>query len=80
MLIHRQENFMQIQFSNGLISSLKKDIEKTPNFKMKAVISIHDCMPETMDKIQRILKWLKERNIPPVTLLVVPGKNWKKII
>ena len=43
---------------------------------MKAVISIHDCMPETMDKIQCILKWLKERNIPPVTLLVVPGKNW----
>ena len=29
-----------------------------------------------MDKIQCILKWLKERNIPPVTLLVVPGKNW----
>ena len=45
---------------------------------MKAVISIHDCMPETMDKIQCILKWLKERNIPPVTLLVVPGKNWTK--
>ena len=43
---------------------------------MKAIISIHDCMPETMDKIQSILKWLKERNIPPVTLLVVPGKNW----
>ena len=43
---------------------------------MKAVISIHDCMPETMYKIQCILKWLKDRNIPPVTLLVVPGKNW----
>jgi len=33
-------------------------------------------MPETMDKIQYILKWLKERNIPPATILVVPGKNW----
>ena len=43
---------------------------------MKAIISIHDCMPETMDKIQYILEWLKERNIPPVTLLIVPGKNW----
>ena len=43
---------------------------------MKALISIHDCMPENMDKIQHILNWLKDRNIPPVTLLVVPGKNW----
>ena len=33
-------------------------------------------MPETMDKIQYILKWLKERNIPPATILVIPGKNW----
>lgn len=45
---------------------------------MKAIISIHDCMPETMDKIQNILEWLKEHNVPPVTLLVVPGKNWTR--
>jgi predicted deacetylase len=45
---------------------------------MKAIISIHDCMPETMDKIQYILKWLKERHVPPVTILVVPGKNWSE--
>ena len=43
---------------------------------MKAIVSIHDCMPETMDKIQHILQWLKDRNIPPVTILVSPGKDW----
>lgn len=46
---------------------------------MKAILSIHDCMPETMDKIQHILEWLKSRNVPPGTLLVVPGKDWTEI-
>lgn len=43
---------------------------------MKAVVSIHDLMPETMDRVENILEWLKMRSIPPVTLLVVPGKPW----
>ena len=33
-------------------------------------------MPETMDLVEEILIWLKERNAPPVTVLVVPGKPW----
>lgn len=33
-------------------------------------------MPETMDRVEHILGWLDERSVPPVTLLVVPGKPW----
>ena len=43
---------------------------------MKAYVSIHDLMPETMDRVETILRWLEERNVPPVSLLVVPGKPW----
>ncbi len=43
---------------------------------MRAYVSIHDLMPETMDRVEHILKWLDERSVPPVTLLVVPGKPW----
>ena len=43
---------------------------------MKALVSIHDLMPETMDRIETILDWLKKLDVPPVTLLIVPGKEW----
>ena len=43
---------------------------------MKALVSLHDVMPETMDRVESILQWLGELGIPPVTLLVVPGKPW----
>ena len=33
-------------------------------------------MPETMGRVETILRWLEERNVPPVSLLVVPGKPW----
>lgn len=33
-------------------------------------------MPETMARVEAILEWLKDRGVPPVTLLVVPGKRW----
>jgi hypothetical protein len=38
--------------------------------------SLHDVMPETWTEVNEILAWLKERNVPPVTLLVVPGRQW----
>lgn len=41
-------------------------------------ISIHDVMPSTLAKTLRIIDFLTERNVPGVTLLVVPGKNWKE--
>ena len=43
---------------------------------MKALVSLHDVMPETMDRVESILEWLGDLGIPPVTLLVVPGKPW----
>lgn len=33
-------------------------------------------MPETMDRVEAILLWLEKMGVPPVTLLVVPGKDW----
>ncbi|ADE55401.1 conserved hypothetical protein [Coraliomargarita akajimensis DSM 45221] len=33
-------------------------------------------MPETMDRVEAILHWLETLKVPPVTLLIVPGKDW----
>lgn len=44
---------------------------------MKALVSIHDCMPETLGRVEELLAWLAKLGLPPVTLLVVPGKNWQ---
>lgn len=41
-----------------------------------AIVSIHDVMPETLGRVHRILSLLKQRGVPPPTLLVVPGKEW----
>lgn len=43
---------------------------------MKALVSIHDLMPDTMSRVEAILEWLDSLNVPPVSLLVVPGKAW----
>lgn len=43
---------------------------------MNSLVSIHDLMPETMGRVERILDYLAEKKVPPVTLLVVPGKEW----
>jgi len=41
-------------------------------------ISIHDVMPETLDRVAEQLV-LIDRHCPgPVTLLVVPGKDWQR--
>lgn len=34
-------------------------------------------MPHTLERVERILHWLRERDVPPVTLLVVPGRPWQ---
>jgi predicted deacetylase len=31
-----------------------------------------------MDRVARILDWLRARTVPPVTLLVVPGRSWSE--
>jgi len=41
-----------------------------------AIVSMHDVMPETMDRVERLLEVLAARAVPPVPLLVVPGRDW----
>ena len=45
---------------------------------LPALFSIHDVMPETMERVQAILKLLHDARIFKVTLLVVPGKPWRQ--
>jgi len=41
-----------------------------------AIVSIHDVMPATLVRVQRIVALMEEAQVPPPTLLVVPGKEW----
>ncbi len=41
-----------------------------------AIVSVHDVMPQTLPRVRRILDVLDAANVPPPTLLVVPGKEW----
>jgi uncharacterized protein len=50
----------------------EEDSMKSP----PALLSIHDVMPETLPRISAILGLLKEAQVPPPTLLVVPGRGW----
>ncbi|WP_018716339.1 polysaccharide deacetylase family protein [Arhodomonas aquaeolei] len=43
---------------------------------MRAVVSIHDVMPETLAPVREQLSLLAHHDIAPVTLLVVPGRDW----
>lgn len=42
-----------------------------------ALLSIHDVMPETLDRVERILDFCETADAGPVTLLVVPGRAWQ---
>jgi len=44
--------------------------------KTEAIVSIHDVMPSTFTRVERILARLDDAGVPPSTLLVVPGKEW----
>ena len=46
------------------------------NRNFRAVVSVHDVMPETLPNIETILEKLKSWNVSPITILVVPGKDW----
>lgn len=43
---------------------------------LRALISVHDLMPETMPAVRRTLRRLEHHGLAPVTLLVVPGLDW----
>ena len=41
-----------------------------------SLVSVHDVMPETLTVVERALATLSTLNVGPVTLLVVPGRDW----
>ncbi len=43
---------------------------------INALVSVHDVMPETLPAVRRTLDFLAELKLPPVPLLVVPGRDW----
>lgn len=43
---------------------------------VRALVSVHDVMPETLERVQRILDLCAAINPVPLTLLVVPGLGW----
>jgi predicted deacetylase len=40
------------------------------------VVSVHDVMPETLDRCERIVERLAASSLNVITLFVVPGRNW----
>ena len=44
--------------------------------RIPALVSIHDVMPSTLDKVDTIVGTLKQYGIHTATLLVVPGTGW----
>jgi len=44
---------------------------------MRLLVSIHDVMPATLDRVERIFDRLVAARLLPVTLLVVPGTGWR---
>ena len=46
---------------------------------IRALVSVHDLMPETLPAVQRTLERLAHHRIAPVTLLVVPGAGWDDV-
>jgi len=47
--------------------------------KGHAIVSIHDVWPETLEKVLRIVALLEKADVPPATLLVVPGRGWESV-
>jgi predicted deacetylase len=45
---------------------------------VRALVSVHDVMPETLEQVQRILDLCAVINPGPITLLVVPGLDWDR--
>jgi hypothetical protein len=43
---------------------------------MRALISIHDVMPHTLVRVEKLLEWIPERLQRNLVLLIVPGHCW----
>lgn len=45
---------------------------------MRGLLSVHDVMPKTFSDVKGIISLLERYQMGPVTLLIVPGKEWKE--
>ena len=45
---------------------------------IRALVSVHDVMPETLNEVKRTLNTLKGIPTEKITLLVVPGRDWQR--
>lgn len=43
---------------------------------MDALVSIHDVMPSTLDRVEHLLERCAHHGVDRITLLVVPGHDW----
>lgn len=43
-----------------------------------ALVSIHDVMPGTVSRVERIVRFLRDRGVSELTALVVPGEGWTR--
>lgn len=55
---------------------MKNSLSK--NSGKSAIVSVHDVMPETLPRVKEIIGLLERMRAFPVTLLVVPGRQWSK--
>ena len=46
---------------------------------MRALISIHDVMPETLGQVASLITRLQANGNSALTLLVVPGRDWQPV-
>lgn len=44
--------------------------------QLTGLVSIHDVMPDTLPRVQKLITGLQDLGVDKLTLLVVPGKNW----
>jgi len=49
----------------------------SPTCALTGFVSIHDVMPEVLEEVQRLVAWLRQRSVAPITLLIVPGRSWQ---
>lgn len=45
---------------------------------MEALVSIHDVMPETLERVEALISLADSCGVCALTLLVVPGKDWSE--
>lgn len=52
-------------------------MSREPNRHLRAWLSIHDVMPETLSRVAAIIDRCRQHGWPPATLLIVPGRDWQ---